>query len=57
MGAEEATWSLRVEQSLLAGDGPALRSLYAEGQVHFGDDVARRWAQVLSAFDASAVTG
>lgn len=57
MGADEATWSLRVEQALLAGDGPVLRSLYAEGQVLFGDDIARRWAQVLSAFDASAVTG
>ena len=57
MDADEATWSLRVEQALLAGDGPVLRSLYAEGQVLFGDDIARRWAQVLSAFDASAVTG
>jgi hypothetical protein len=34
-----------------------LRSLYAEALVIYGDGANQRWAQALSAFDSSAVTG
>lgn len=57
MDADLATWQDRVEQALLAGDGAALRSLYAEGGELFGEDLGTRWAEVLSAYDSSAVTG
>lgn len=57
MDADPSTWRSRVEQALLAGDGAALRSLYAEGGEIFGADLGTRWAEALSAFDSSAVTG
>lgn len=57
MATEEHSWRDRVEQALLAGDGPALRDLYAEATQVYGADAGERWAQVLSAFDSSAVTG
>lgn len=57
MDADETMWSQRVEAALLNGDGPALRSLYAEALVIYGDGANQRWAQALSAFDSSAVTG
>ena len=57
MDADPSTWRSRVELALLAGDGAALRSLYAEGGEIFGEDLGTRWAEALSAFDSSAVTG
>lgn len=57
MDADEGMWRARVERALLTGDSTALRALYAEGTVLYGAEAAQRWAQVLSAFDASAVTG
>ncbi len=57
MDADHATWQSRVEQALLAGDGDALRDLYAEAVLLFGPSAAARWAETLSAFDSSAVTG
>lgn len=57
MDADERTWRARVELALLTGDGAALRTLHDEGTVLYGADAAQRWARVLSAFDASAVTG
>lgn len=57
MDADRATWQGRVEQALLEGDGPALRMLYAEGIELFGEDLGTRWAEVLSAYDSSAITG
>lgn len=57
MDADRSTWQSRVEQALLAGDGAALRTLYAEGTELFGEDLGTTWAGVLSAYDSSAVTG
>jgi hypothetical protein len=57
MDAVHSTWQGRVEQALLAGDGDALKTLYAEGIELFGEDLGTRWAEVLSAYDSSAVTG
>lgn len=57
MDADRATWQSRVQEALLAGDGVALRMLYAEGVELFGADAGTRWAEVLSAYDSSAVTG
>lgn len=41
----------------MAGDAAALRSLFTDAQALFGPDAPHRWAEALSAFDASAVTG
>lgn len=57
MDADGSTWRSRVEQALLSGDGPALRDLYAEGVELFGAEAGTTWAEALSAFDSSAVTG
>lgn len=57
MGTQDVSWRDRVEQALLAGDGPALQALYAEAAEAYGADAGTRWAEVVSAFDASAVTG
>lgn len=57
MDANRSTWQSRVEQALLAGDGDALRALYAEGIDLFGEDLGTTWAEALSAYDSSAVTG
>lgn len=57
MDADRSTWQDRVEQALLAGDGAALRRLHAEGGELFGEDLGTKWAEVLSAYDSSAVTG
>jgi len=50
-------WRQRVEGAVLAGEADELRHLFAEAQELFGDDAGTRWAEVLSAFDSSAVTG
>ena len=52
-----ALWRDRVEHAVLVGDADALRRLFAEAQELFGEDAGTRWAEVLSAFDSSAVTG
>lgn len=57
MDASGMLWRDRVESALLAGDGDALRDLYAEAVLLFGPSAAARWAETLSAFDSSAVTG
>jgi hypothetical protein len=54
---DDGDWQERVERAVLASDADALRALFAEAQEVFGDDAGTRWAQVLSAFDSSAVTG
>ncbi len=53
----ESEWREQVEQAALTQDRPALAALYAEAQNLFGDQAPHRWAEVLSAFDALAVTG
>lgn len=54
---KESEWHEQVEAAVLAGDPARLRALYAVAQDLFGDDAGHRWAEVLSAFDALAVTG
>lgn len=53
----ESTWREQVEQAALIQDRAALAALYTEAQALFGDQAPQRWAEVLSAFDALAVTG
>lgn len=53
----EAEWRSCVEQAALAQDQAALRTMYDEARALFGDQAPHRWAEVLSAFDALAVTG
>lgn len=50
-------WQERVERALIARDSASLTDLYAEAGRLFGSDAGQRWAQALSAFDSSAVTG
>lgn len=50
-------WQQRVERALIARDAASLTALYAEAGSLFGSDAGQRWAQALSAFDSSAVTG
>ncbi len=57
MTAAEQEWQDLVQQAAVAGDAAALRVLYLDAQLLFGDQAAHRWAETLSAFDASAITG
>ena len=50
-------WADRVQNAAMAGDSHALTALYNEARTLFGDDASRHWAQALSAFDSSAITG
>ena len=57
MPPSEQEWADLVQRAAMAGDGDALRRLFAQAHELFGTDAERRWAQALSAFDSSAVTG
>lgn len=57
MTSSEEEWADRVQQAAVAKDAAALRVLFAEAQVLFGAEAGHRWAEALSAFDATAVTG
>ena len=57
MDGREQIWRDRVAQAALARDADALRALYAEAAELFGSEAGTHWAQALSAYDASAVTG
>ncbi|MCF8526787.1 MAG: hypothetical protein WAO50_09445 [Candidatus Nanopelagicales bacterium] len=57
MDGREQSWRDRVAQAALARDADALRALYAEATELFGSEAGAHWAQALSAYDASAVTG
>ena len=50
-------WAEQVHHAAISGDGDRLRGLFEEGRAIFGDDLSRRWAQALSAYDSTAVTG
>jgi hypothetical protein len=50
-------WSDQVRRAALAGDRPALIRLYSAAEVLFGEHAAEKWAELLSAYDASAQTG
>lgn len=46
-----------MHHAAIADDGDRLRALFEEGHALFGDDLSRRWAEALSAYDSTAVTG
>ena len=51
------TWRDEVRDAAIAGDQDALTRLYAAAQELYGDDAGARWAEAVSALDASAQTG
>lgn len=54
----QATWADEVRAALLREDREALADLFAAAQQAEGQLVASRsWLEVVSAFDATAVTG
>ncbi len=50
-------WHDEVREAAIAGDRDALRRLFEVARVIFGDDAGARWAEAMSALDASAQTG
>ena len=50
-------WHDQVETAVLTKDGAALTLLYAEAKRIFGSDAGAHWAQALSAYDGTAITG
>lgn len=50
-------WAERVHHAAISGDEALLRTLFEEGRALFGADLSRRWAEALSAYDSTAVTG
>lgn len=48
---------MEVEHAVLTGDADSLRNLYAQAVEIFGSSASTEWAQALSAYDATAVTG
>lgn len=56
-GVTEHEWQAEVEAAELAADESALRALFVIAQDLFGAEAPHRWAEVLSAYDSSAVTG
>lgn len=57
MPTAEQEWADRVQHAAMAGDSSALRALFDEGTTRFGARASHLWADALSAFDSSAVTG
>ena len=57
MAISEQEWADRVQRAAVAGDSDALAALFADGTALFGTRASHLWAEALSAFDASAVTG
>ena len=55
-GAEQA-WAEQVHHAAMAGDADGLRRLFEVGRELFGEGLSHQWAEALSAFDSSAVTG
>lgn len=54
---QEEQWRTRVEHAVLAGNSASLRDLYAEAVELFGPAAGEHWAEVLSAYDSTAITG
>lgn len=50
-------WAEQVHHAAITGDEARLRALFEEGRTLFGVDLSRQWAQALSAYDSTAVTG
>jgi hypothetical protein len=57
MTTAEQAWLEEVQQAATEGDRAALVRLFATAHVLFGADAEHKWAEALSAFDASAITG
>jgi len=57
MALSVTEWHDQVETAVLANDGHALKVLYGEAQRLFGSDAGAHWAEALSAYDGTAVTG
>jgi len=57
MALSVTEWHDQVETAVLANDGHALKVLYAQAQQIFGPDAGAHWAEALSAYDGTAVTG
>jgi hypothetical protein len=53
----ETAWAERVQRAAMAEDTDELRRLFEAGRALFGPDLSRHWAEALSAYDSSAVTG
>jgi len=55
---EDTTWAEQVRSAAASGDATDLRRLFEWAVKEWGSDIAsRRWQEILSAFDAAAVTG
>lgn len=57
MTPTEREWSDEVTAAAIAGDRDALRRLFRQAEQLFGDQASHRWAEAMSALDASAQTG
>jgi len=53
----ETVWLDLVQQAAIAGDGVELSRLFAIAHEIFGPQAGERWADALSGFDGTAVTG
>ena len=55
---DEAWWRAHVEGAVTNADLESLRTLYESAVEEWGSDVASRfWWDIMSGFDATAVTG
>jgi hypothetical protein len=50
-------WNDEVRTAAIAGDGDALRRLFDAAKELYGEDAGAKWAEAVSALDASAQTG
>jgi hypothetical protein len=55
---EDAAWAGQVRAAAASGDAAQLRGLFTSAVEAWGSEIAsRRWQEILSAFDAAAITG
>lgn len=57
MTTAEQDWAALVQDAAVTKDAAALRALYVEAQLLFGDQAPHLWSEALAAYDATAVTG
>ena len=53
----ESVWLDLVQQAAITGDGVELARLFNVAHEIFGSQAAVRWANALSGFDGTAITG
>ena len=53
----ESVWLDLVQQAAITGDGVELARLFTVAHEIFGTQAGVRWAQALSGFDSTAITG